>query len=211
MTSVGTNTEITQFIGKICPYCQFPIESTEAIAICPRCEMPHHKECWNANGGCTTFGCTAQIPVRQRVSPPRQAMPSRVDLSGGDLTLGSDAMPSPQRRQNNETQQPKPPLVSASESLGATLGCLGAVIGFIAGLGAGGIGCIPGAFVGFLAGSFLGLMLPYLLIVGATAGIGVAIGSSAGSNDAEVAGAVLGFLVGVAIILINRSSYSRRT
>lgn len=43
-------------IGKTCPYCQFPIKQKSNIIICSSCKIPHHKECWQENGGCTTFG-----------------------------------------------------------------------------------------------------------------------------------------------------------
>jgi len=44
-------------IGKTCPYCQTPIKPGEAVAFCSACSIPHHRECWNEGGGCTTFGC----------------------------------------------------------------------------------------------------------------------------------------------------------
>ena len=43
--------------GKLCPYCQNRITSGSAVTACPACNTPHHSECWNYNGGCTTFGC----------------------------------------------------------------------------------------------------------------------------------------------------------
>lgn len=49
------------FIGKICPYCKSEFKENEDIVICSICEMPHHKECWNENKACTTFGCTGTI------------------------------------------------------------------------------------------------------------------------------------------------------
>jgi hypothetical protein len=44
-------------IGKICPFCQTEIKSEDGILICSDCEIPHHTECWNQNGTCTTYGC----------------------------------------------------------------------------------------------------------------------------------------------------------
>ena len=29
--------------------------------VCSACEMPHHKDCWIENQGCTTFGCQGTI------------------------------------------------------------------------------------------------------------------------------------------------------
>ncbi len=48
-----------EHIGKTCPYCQFPFKYVSEIIICDSCRMPHHKECWNDNNGCTTFACNA--------------------------------------------------------------------------------------------------------------------------------------------------------
>ena len=39
-----------------CPYCREAILETELVE-CPTCRTPHHRDCWNENGGCTVFGC----------------------------------------------------------------------------------------------------------------------------------------------------------
>jgi hypothetical protein len=44
-------------IGKTCPYCQTPIKPGAPAVVCSVCGMPHHAECWQENGRCTTFGC----------------------------------------------------------------------------------------------------------------------------------------------------------
>ncbi len=44
-------------IGKTCPFCQFPIKQDSETILCSSCQIPHHRECWLENGGCTTFGC----------------------------------------------------------------------------------------------------------------------------------------------------------
>lgn len=64
--------------GKTCPYCQTPIKPNVPVYVCDRCGIPHHQECWEYNGGCTTFGCagagTAGVPTgsqhRAVPSPP---------------------------------------------------------------------------------------------------------------------------------------------
>lgn len=43
--------------GKTCPYCQYPIRNGADIMVCPGCKLTHHRECWQENGGCTTFAC----------------------------------------------------------------------------------------------------------------------------------------------------------
>lgn len=50
-----------RYMGKVCPYCKTPFKEDDDIVICSACEMPHHKECWIENKGCTTFGCLGTI------------------------------------------------------------------------------------------------------------------------------------------------------
>lgn len=50
-----------EYVGKMCPYCKCEIKEGDDVVICSDCEMPHHKECWIENKGCTTFGCTGTI------------------------------------------------------------------------------------------------------------------------------------------------------
>lgn len=52
-----------EVVGKICPYCRFPIKAGEPVQICPHCAVPHHRECWMENGGCTTYGCRSSPQV----------------------------------------------------------------------------------------------------------------------------------------------------
>jgi ketosteroid isomerase-like protein len=40
-----------------CPYCQTNIKESADKIICSECHTPHHKECWEENKGCTTYGC----------------------------------------------------------------------------------------------------------------------------------------------------------
>ena len=44
-----------------CPYCGDDIEGEQPY-YCPACGVPHHKECWEENGGCTGYGCS-EAPV----------------------------------------------------------------------------------------------------------------------------------------------------
>ena len=43
--------------NKTCPYCQSKIKLDADFTVCPSCGTPHHKECWEENKGCTTYGC----------------------------------------------------------------------------------------------------------------------------------------------------------
>ena len=50
-----------KYIGKTCPYCKTAFTENDDIVICSACDMPHHKDCWIENQGCTTFGCSGTI------------------------------------------------------------------------------------------------------------------------------------------------------
>lgn len=39
----------SSFIGKTCPYCQYPIKHDSEVAVCATCHLPHHQECWQQN------------------------------------------------------------------------------------------------------------------------------------------------------------------
>lgn len=52
---------MNEYIGKTCPYCKTPFQSGDEVVICSACDMPHHKDCWVENQGCTTFGCMGSI------------------------------------------------------------------------------------------------------------------------------------------------------
>ena len=52
---------MNKYAGKICPYCKTVIKPNDEVVICSDCDMPHHKECWIDNQGCTTFGCSGTI------------------------------------------------------------------------------------------------------------------------------------------------------
>ena len=52
---------MNNYVGKICPYCKGTFNADDDIVVCSDCEMPHHKDCWISNKGCTTFGCSGTI------------------------------------------------------------------------------------------------------------------------------------------------------
>lgn len=60
-----------EVVGKVCPFCRFPIKPGEQVQVCPACATPHHLDCWRENGGCTTYGCRAspQVGGVQPVTP----------------------------------------------------------------------------------------------------------------------------------------------
>lgn len=52
---------MSDYLGKICPYCKTVFTSEDEVVLCSLCDMPHHKDCWVENQGCTTFGCSGAI------------------------------------------------------------------------------------------------------------------------------------------------------
>ncbi len=52
---------MNDYTGKICPYCKTEFHPNDDIVVCSECDMPHHKDCWIENQGCTTFGCLGTI------------------------------------------------------------------------------------------------------------------------------------------------------
>ena len=71
------------YIGKTCPYCQFPIKPGEEVHKCRQCGTAHHEDCWRENGGCTTYGCL-EAPARpdsaQQLDPGVEAVGTEVTV-----------------------------------------------------------------------------------------------------------------------------------
>ena len=63
---------MTEVAEKICPYCQDKIESGDTMVQCSQCGVPHHKECWEENGGCTVYGCKGWALWPGLDLPPRE-------------------------------------------------------------------------------------------------------------------------------------------
>ena len=66
-----------EHIGRTCPYCQVVIKPGQNVVVCSQCGVAHHKECWDANGGCTTLSCAggAASQAVARPMPPRMPAP----------------------------------------------------------------------------------------------------------------------------------------
>lgn len=63
-------------MNTVCPYCRGSVEPAgENGMVCGGCGTPHHVDCFEENGGCTVFGCSAAPPDEQKIK-----------VSGGDLT-----------------------------------------------------------------------------------------------------------------------------
>jgi DNA-directed RNA polymerase subunit RPC12/RpoP len=75
---------LSKHIGKTCPYCLSPVKPAGDLTVCPECGIPHHVECWEENGGCTTWGCRAA--PRAAIRPVPAGPPVGVGRrTGGDL------------------------------------------------------------------------------------------------------------------------------
>lgn len=188
-------------IGKTCPYCQYPVKPGAPTTVCSACGIAHHAECWDHNGGCTTYGCRGTRNVNPGAGA-RSAPLGVIDLSN----IMSEPERLPASTQTTRSAQPVPdqgeaPLVSAAHKVAGASGAIGLVAGFIAGLAGGGIGCIPGAIIGLIVGALVGSILLYLLILGVSAGLGYAIAAS-GGPDAGIVGLWVGVIVGVVIIAV---------
>lgn len=73
-----------EHLGKTCPYCRFPLKVNEQMVICPACRVAHHTDCWQENGGCTTYACRLSPESR----PPEAA-------ATGPVTAGPAPGPTP--------------------------------------------------------------------------------------------------------------------
>ena len=63
-----------------CPVCAYPVNDSDPVT-CPRCDTPHHRDCWEYTGGCSMFGCDADrwVPAL-RDDRAFRALKSRIDL-----------------------------------------------------------------------------------------------------------------------------------
>jgi TM2 domain-containing membrane protein YozV len=114
--------------NSVCPYCRGAIDpSVDEQVICEGCETPHHRDCYQENGGCTVFGCRCapadepKVRVTQpELSPVAGPNPSALQshysssysmgLTGGAFSsvLAGQALPpitqvSPEKHKNKMT------------------------------------------------------------------------------------------------------------
>ncbi|MHB0935560.1 MAG: RING finger protein [Armatimonadota bacterium] len=90
-------------VGKTCPYCMTPIKPRVAVVICSACGMPHHAECWQENGRCTTFGCHGR-PVGMTAAVDEEHDADRLVITSEDLA----AQAAPPRRARPRPVEPAP-------------------------------------------------------------------------------------------------------
>jgi len=86
----------------VCPYCRAEIEPDEAqVVVCPGCGTPHHADCFEENGGCTIFGCSAAPPAEPKLSI------GTPDLYRAGITSAVPAAP-------QDSVPPPPPLIGST-------------------------------------------------------------------------------------------------
>ena len=89
----------------VCPYCRTPIVDggDPPKVFCSGCGTPHHSDCYEENGGCTIFGCTAAPPDEPKVhigASEAHSVPSTFDAppiasAGRVLALDPSEPPPP--------------------------------------------------------------------------------------------------------------------
>ena len=81
-------------VGRICPFCRFPIKQGDEVITCPDCQATLHADCWRENGGCTTYGCPSSpqvAAVRRTTEQPTSGARSWPGFSG--TTPGTIPLP----------------------------------------------------------------------------------------------------------------------
>ncbi len=81
-------------VGRICPFCRFPIKKDEDVITCPDCQTTLHADCWRENGGCTTYGCSSSPQAAAVRRTTEQAAPGARNWPGfGGTTPGTIPLP----------------------------------------------------------------------------------------------------------------------
>jgi hypothetical protein len=53
-----------------CPFCQHMVKVKAASVACPVCHTPHHRDCWEENGGCAVYACPGSGELRREEPAP---------------------------------------------------------------------------------------------------------------------------------------------
>jgi Prokaryotic RING finger family 1 len=83
--------------GRACPYCRFPLKEGIEIAVCAECTAPHHRECWDENGGCAVVACAGGPSAASTQSIPAYA-DAAPQPTGATAAVPSWPQPQPQPR-----------------------------------------------------------------------------------------------------------------
>ena len=63
-----------EYVGKPCNKCGKMLYENDEVIICPACGKPHHVNCWIADQGCATDGCTEQNPLIKKQNEINQLL-----------------------------------------------------------------------------------------------------------------------------------------
>ena len=72
-----------------CPYCLSPVRPAEHSVVCSACGIPHHRECWQANSRCTTYGCIGQ-PIRVPLEATAEALEDELTVLESCITRDAE-------------------------------------------------------------------------------------------------------------------------
>ncbi len=67
-----------------CPFCQTFVTNKDKTIVCPGCNVLHHQECWQYNGGCTTYACTGEKPLYRETEDLDFSMDSSSEMCTGN-------------------------------------------------------------------------------------------------------------------------------
>jgi hypothetical protein len=68
---VSTKHAPDALVGRVCPYCRFPLDQATETIECHSCHAIHHTDCWFENSGCAINGCAATAePPPPAPEPP---------------------------------------------------------------------------------------------------------------------------------------------
>lgn len=77
----------------ICSICQTEVAPHEQAHRCSKCELPYHRECWQENLGCATYGCANVNALKQ----------------GPEISITAHSLHRPPRSSTPQPPAPPPP------------------------------------------------------------------------------------------------------
>jgi len=138
---------------------------SQSVIWCSECDMPHHRECWNANGGCTTYGCGGHpVSENERIVLAPSGNSEMIidsgctgDAGGAEIILDDDpidltgigSVDTTPRRSSGRRETGKKPNVKLGVTAGALTMVIATVVLYIT---AGASGIVYGIILGILAG-----------------------------------------------------------
>lgn len=75
----------------LCAHCRQPIDATDAPTLCSACRTPHHRRCWEENGGCAQSECTNTTVLPLPLYPDRSTL-EKPGTTGRKLTISPGAV-----------------------------------------------------------------------------------------------------------------------